>query len=359
MDKKPADQLLELVKARDLAGMRAILKAHPESVKGPRPVGAAAGGAWKEGLALLKKHGADFNAVWRGYRPLHALIQEAPHAHHGKPEPARLECLKWLLENGADPELDAAWPPSRAILIAAFTGITEYVDILRQAGAKVDGFVHAALGDLKQVEKLVKRDPGFAQARTRERGTTALHCCAASRMRSKHLIEIAHLLLDHGADPNALCDGWNHELDPAYFAAGSRQLDTFELLLERGANSDAALVHAVWQKDPAQLGEIAVRHSAKVDRARDGDKPLLNQMIRWGQLPAVFWLLEQGASPNIADERGWTAVHQAASRGNERMLKAVLAAGGDRSRQDNDHHTPLEVARYMRQLTMVKLLEQA
>lgn len=74
---------------------------------------------------------------------------------------------------------------------------------------------------------------------------TALHCCCASRMKAPGLFAIAKMLLDAGANPLALAKGWSHELDPLYFAAGSRQMDTFELLLDRGANADAALVHAM------------------------------------------------------------------------------------------------------------------
>ncbi len=341
---KPADQLLEFVKARDLSGMRKIIKASPDAARAPRPVGAAGGMAWKEGLQLLIDHHADLNAIWRGYRPMHALIQEAPHAEHGKPAPERVDCLRWMLANGADPELDAAWPPSRALLIAAFTGVPEYVIVLRDAGARIDGFVYAALGDLKNVERCLKRDPAFVHARTRERGTTASQCCAASRMESKNLTAIAGLLLDHGADPNVLCEGWNRDLDVTCFAAASGQLETFELLLERGANVDNALTQAVWQKNFATLGDLALKHGADVNRARDGDKPLLNQMIRWGQLAATFWLLDKGASPNVPDDRGWTAVHQAASRGNERILQAVLDADGDPRRKTNEGHTPLQIA---------------
>jgi ankyrin repeat protein len=72
-------------------------------------------------------------------------------------------------------------------------------------------------------------------------------------------------------------------------------------------------------------------------------KPLLNDVIRWGQIPQTTWLLEQGASPNVPDERGWTAVHQAASRGNVRMLRAVLDAGGDARRRDKEDWLPRDV----------------
>jgi len=126
--------------------------------------------------------------------------------------------------------------------------------------------------------------------------------------------------------------------------------------LERGADADRALVHAVWQKDPAAFGEIALHHGADVNRARDGDKPLLNQMIRWGQFASMHWLIAQGASPNTSDERGWTAMHQAASRGNERMLQGVLDAGGDRTAKTKDGHTPLDVARLQKAVKMVKFL---
>lgn len=79
-------------------------------------------------------------------------------------------------------------------------------------------------------------------------------------------------------------------------------------------------------------------------------------MIRWGQFKQALWLLERGASPNVADEQGWTAVHQAASRGNEKMLKAVLDTGGDPNRQDRQGHTPLDIAQARRRPKIIALL---
>jgi ankyrin repeat protein len=118
----------------------------------------------------------------------------------------------------------------------------------------------------------------------------------------------------------------------------------FELLLQRGADATEALAHAVWAS-AYELAERALAHGAAIDRAIANNKPLLNDMICWGQIPQTMWLLERGASPNVEDARGWTAVHQAASRGNARMVKAVLDARGEKRRTDKEGNIPRDIAR--------------
>jgi ankyrin repeat protein len=49
-------------------------------------------------------------------------------------------------------------------------------------------------------------------------------------------------------------------------------------------------------------------------------------------------------------------VHQAASRGSERLLRAVLAAGGERTARDRSGATPVDVARSRGRAKLVKLL---
>jgi ankyrin repeat protein len=121
----------------------------------------------------------------------------------------------------------------------------------------------------------------------------------------------------------------------------------FELLLARGADATAALPGALWNGGErfADLGEIALRRGARIDLARSADRPLLNDLVRWGQVRPVLWLLARGADPDVPDQRGWTALHQAASRGNARMVDALLGAGSDPARRDLRHHTPADVAR--------------
>lgn len=292
-------------------------------------------------LALLKKAGADLNASWRNYRALHALLQEEPHAAAGKPTPARLACLEWLLESGADPEQPGAWPSARAIIVAAFVGSPEYVKVLRKHGAKIDGFAGAALGDRKLVEKALRKQPDFARARDRG-GLTALQCAAGSRMPDEDTLGIARLLIDAGAEVGALTRSWAHDVNAVYFAAGRKHKAMFDLLLDSGADATDALSHAVWS-GAYELAASALEHGGVIDLATANGKPLLNDLIRWGQIAQTMWLLERKASPNVPDERGWTAVHQAVSRGNLRTLRAVLDAGGDPTRRNTDGHMPRDV----------------
>ena len=336
-------ELVKELRAANLDGVRAAVEADPRNARQPRLVVAAGGGAIQPALALLKKAGADLNASWRNYRPLHALLQEEPHAAAGKPAPARLACLEWLLDNGADPELPGAWPSARAIIVAAFVGSPEYVKALRKGGAKMDGFAGAALGDRKLVEKTLRERPGFARERDHG-GLTALQCAAGSRMPKADTLEIARLLIDAGAEVGALTRSWAHDVNAAYFAAGTKNRAMFDLLLDSGADATDAFSHAVW-RGAYELAESALAHGAAIDRATANGKPLLNDVIRWGQVPQMTWLLERKASPNVPDDRGWTAVHQAASRGNVRMLRAVLDGGGDPRRRDREGRLPRDVTK--------------
>jgi ankyrin repeat protein len=266
-----------------------------------------------------------------------------------------MACLEWMLAHGADPERTGGWPAARALIVAAFVGEPEYVKRLLEAGARVDGFTGAALGDTGLVEKTLRERPEFA--RERDAGAlTALQCAAGSRLPGVDIVRVATILLDAGADPNAVTRTWGSDVNAAYFACGAKNSGMFELLLERGADATGAVSHAVWGKH-YELAERALAHGAQLDAATANGKPLLNDLIRWGQIPQTRWMLAHGASPNVADAEGWTAAHQAASRGNARLLQAVMDAGADVRRRDGEGLTPRELARARKREKMAALLE--
>jgi ankyrin repeat protein len=354
------DSLLEAIRTLDREALSRRLAAAPPSSITARHVVEAARRTWTDGLSLLAEHGGDVNAVWRGYRPLHALIQEEPHADAAMPTDARLECLHWLLAHGADPERPGAFPPARAILVAAFGGEVRMAEILREAGARITGFTSAAFGDVGAVADWIRRTPSAPTDRDHD-VLTALQCAAASRLGrydaavTTGLHQTARVLLEAGADPNAETRAWSDTVPVSYFAVRGGHLDMLALLLERGANPSAALPSAVWQRR-WDMATLAVEHGATVSAVVDAGRPLLNDLVRWGQFEAARWLLSRGADPNQPDERGWTAVHQATSRGNVAMLRDLLAAGGDRARRDRAGNTPLAIAADTRNMKIEALL---
>jgi ankyrin repeat protein len=336
------DPVLRAVDAQDLPGLkRALASASKVPARAMTRAGAL---AWKAGLDALLRAGGDPNASFKGYRPLHSLIQEKPH-EGGSSTPERVACVAWLVGKGADPELRAAWPSARALLVAAFTGEKAYVDALVAAGARVDGFVESALGDAKAVERRLARDSGFSRARDGEDGLTALQVAASSRMgksdakRARGLVACALLLLDAGAEPDAETPSWSHAVVASSLAIGAGQAETLALLLERGADPTAALSAAAWNGTDEML-DLVLARGAGIDAPCDGGKPVLNQLVRWGQFERARRLLARGASPNVPDERGYTAMHYAASRGNAAIFADLVAKGGDADRLDAEGDTP-------------------
>jgi ankyrin repeat protein len=343
----PPNPLVAAVEKQDLTELRRLLASHHEPLAA-RLVVAAAGGTWKAGLAVLAKNGADLNGSYRNYRALHALMQATP--HDGSPStPERLACLEWLLVHGADPELTGAWPAARAVIVAAFVGEATYVAALLKGGAKVDLFTAAALGDAKGVGKRLSRDPGLAAARD-DGGLTALQCAAGSRLGAANertragLLDAARLLVEAGADVNVKTRSWSHDVDVAYFAIRAGQVELLKLLLAHGLDATAAVTTAAWE-GREEILDLLLAHGARLDEALDGTRPVLNELVRWGQFGPARMLLARGASPNRADERGWTAIHQAVSRGNMKMLRELVAAGGDPRRPDLSGRTPREMAK--------------
>jgi ankyrin repeat protein len=339
--------LVAAVRTRDLRSLTRLLATHLGPIPAQAIVEAGRLG-WQPGLALLEKRGADLNASFKNYRALHALIQEQPHAG-GSSTPKRVACLRWLLKHGADPELPAAWPAARAIVIAAFVGDQSYVDALSSGAATTNIFSASALGDTRTVRTLLTRDSALALSR--DAGLlTALHCCGGSRLGQKdarsaaRLVEIARQLVAAGADVNAKTRTWGHDVDVAYFVIRSGQIETLTLLLGQGLDATAAIGTAAWE-NREEVVDLLLEHGAQIDRAVDHAKPVLNELVRWGQLKQARMLLKKGASPNVPDAEGWTSIHQAVSRGNVKMLRDLMAAGGDAERRDRSGRTPRAMAR--------------
>jgi ankyrin repeat protein len=230
------------------------------------------------------------------------------------------------------------------------------------------------------------------------RTDAALHV-AARHQRT----EIARLLLDHGAQVNAVNKSQYTALHFAMLPQESLNMELLELLVERGGDVNARSKEGnipiqlafAWRRDPlpalelllrngadvnaiGQQGrtaldcamiylgspwdhvprvELLLRYGANVNPVRTGDRhhplPPLSMVARNGNATVVRLLIEAGADVNAMDRWG-TPLFHAASRGHDQIVTLLLAADADPrvlgrhvgcDDDDKFDKTPLDVVR--------------
>lgn len=162
-----------------------------------------------------------------------------------------------------------------AVHAAHYGGQAAVLDALGDLGLVIGGFLAAELGRLPELHEALAAGPGFA-ARFDERGSTALHGAVYWGQR-----QAAELLLDAGADPNAI------------------SLDGFLQI--------------------APLGS-AIAATPGIPQPSDSEDAVLG---------LVRLLLERGADVNGRRGDGMTALHTACWRGLSRVAQELLDAGAD------------------------------
>lgn len=367
------DALLSAVKAEDVDAVQALLTQgadvnEPEP-DGTTPLAWAVYGDNVELATALLEAGADVVQTNRyGIGPLHLASQNGS-----------AEMLATLLERGADPE--AALPDGETpLMTAARTGDVEALRVLLDAGADVNAaeatkgqtaLMWAAAENNVDVVKILL-DAG-ADIDARSSGSALSPLTFAVRGGA---LESTRVLLDAGADVNdELIDGTSMLV----LAVTNAHYEVAALLLERGADPNAdkqgwtALHQIAWSRrwnrgfnlpGPSRTGNLSslelvrqlVAAGANVNarqhaEPKDGNR---NKLNRIGATPFLLAakscdvalmrvLLEHGADASITTEEGTTAVMAAAGVGiwapgenpgtHEEALAAVKlafeAGGGD------------------------------
>lgn len=214
------------------------------------------------------------------------------------------------------------------------------VEFLLQRGAVVDIFAAVTLGDIDRVRDFLAGDPSLARAHGPE-GATPLHLATT--------VELAQLLLDHGADINVpdhytkrppVGWGWGPKRDPIHqflIAKGAR-VDSISLACRIG---DVERVRAFLDADPALL------HTRTPTWDDHGEgATLLHIAASRNRVAVVKLLIERGADVNA--KGGWwvvTPLHWAADNGHTEIVRLLIKHGADVNVRTEEHgYTPLHWA---------------
>jgi ankyrin repeat protein len=256
----------------------------------------------------LLKAGADANAALpEGETPLMAAARSG-----------NVETVKLLLEHGADVNATEGWKGQSALMWAAAENHADVVRALVKAGADIRArskggvftpFLFAVrAGQIDAARALIESGQDVNQ--TLPDGTSALVLAVTNA----HW-EMAAVLLENGADPNAAAQGWTalHQISwtrrPNYGYNLPGPVPTGKL-------------------DALDLVKELVRHGADVNaretkEPRDGNRNMLNRIgatpfllaAKAVDLPLMRTLLEQGADPKLGNVDGTTPLMVAAGVG--------------------------------------------
>ncbi len=390
----------------DLAMTKALLEAGADANAANRyevtPLMVAATNGNPSIIEMLIEAGANTNAV----SPEGETVLMTA-ARTGRPD-----AVKLLLANGAEANASEGWRGQTALMWAAGEGHAETVNLLAKAGADINarskagfspflfavregsqGVVQVLLdagADVNQALPAPRRSryyAGRSNSAAPKIGSSALDLAVANAH-----FELAAMLLDAGADPNASGPGWAplHTItwvripgvgsnDPA--PSGSGNVGSLELvrkLVADGADVNARMTSRsrAGKHSLNTIGGtpfLAAARTADVELMRllhelgadplipneNGTTPLMVAAGLGTRAPdedagtpetvveAVKLALELGGDPNAVDSNGDTAMHGAAYKHVAGAVPVLMAAGANIEIWNRKNHlgwTPLRIA---------------
>ena len=301
-----------------------------------------------EGWQMLSAcRAGDLGAVRSLVERCHGLIRYeynyTPPIHFAVRE-GHAPLVRYLLDCGADPTYRTYRFNDSLLQMARERGYSEIAAMIEEAlssrfplSEEANALLEAAgAGDLDRLRQLLDTDAELARA-SNETGDTALHLACAGGHAG-----VAELLLDRGADPEAVrSDGfmpihsalfWNRQ---GYLRQHKPPVDTLRagrlagLLLERGAAYNIFLA-AVFGDLPAVKKWLAEDSALANFEDTHHRRPI--SAAAWREdIDMVRLLLEHGADPSLPESespRGH-ALWIAAFRKNVEMARLLLEHGAD------------------------------
>lgn len=192
-------------------------------------------------------------------------------------------------------------------------------------------------GDLDHLHRLIDQQPDLATSRVN--GRTALHLVADWPGYYPNGPAVARTLIAAGADPNARTNGEGAPETPLHWAASSDDLEVADVLIDAGADLEAAGGSIGTPLDNAvgygcwHVARRLVERGARVDK--------LWHAAALGLISRVQDLVATGRPPAEINDAFWQACHG----GQRRTADYLLRHGADvNSVPGYSRHAALEVA---------------
>ncbi|HTK29864.1 MAG TPA: ankyrin repeat domain-containing protein [Vicinamibacterales bacterium] len=286
-----------------------------------------------------------------------------------------------------------------ALLLASRQGERAAVDALLAAGADInqgsagDGTTPLLIATINGRFDLARYllDRGASPAKASANGVTPLYAVVNCQWAQKALfpqprafeqqhvtyLELMTAFLDKGADPDARVNrkvwysGYNSDFSaideegatPFWRAAYAADVDAMKLLVARGADPRIPTsrvpgraraggglsndVHDVSGLAPVPVGGpgMTALHAASGPGYGEGFAGNAHRFAPGGMLPAVKYLVEVlHADVNATDQDGNTPLHNAASRGDNEMIRYLVSKGADVRAVNREGQTTVDMA---------------
>ena len=222
------------------------------------------------------------------------------------------QAVNVLLQNGASPHIGDSDGECIPIMMASYTG------------------------HLEIAKTLIFNDHSIVNEKTKQ-GWTALIFASC-----KGHIEIVHLLLQNGSEPNMA--GFNG-VTALMGASQEGHTEIVHLLLEAGAKPNVFL----------RGGQTADHAIVNKQTNRQGRTALFFASLE-GHIEIVHLLLQKGSEPNVAGFKGETALMAASQKGHTEIVHLLLETGADPNVFYSNGQTALMLASDEGHSKVVKLL---
>ncbi|MBN3896996.1 MAG: ankyrin repeat domain-containing protein [Nostoc sp.] len=301
----------------------------------------------KDIVELLVAAGASVDVVdGSGETPLHKASSEG-----------HRDVVELLITNGA--QIDAETKDGcTSLYLAAWNQHREIAQFLLDCGAVMQPEIAVMLGDIELVKHYLDSGLDVNSFLVKGLNKEESWLIAAIMGRNKNLIE---LLLNCGANVNEKMKSKN--VSPLHRASATGCLDICELLIDHGADVNAlgehgkTPLHLATQLGHQNITELLLDCGANVNALDESKSSPLFEAARHHDLSVAESLLDHGAEVNLIDNESWTPLLRAFQHsGNDEIVRVLVAYGADVNVRGLRGESPLHLAVAQRNKDMVELL---